>query len=516
MNAPPATYDAIVIGSGIGGLACACALTRTGYRVLVLEQHFAAGGLTQTFSREGFTWDVGMHYLGEMGEGQAARTVLDWLSGGAIEFRSMGPVYETMHFPQGFEIQFARPEAALKAELKDRFPHAGTEIDGFFRAVAEAASVAKAIFARRAMPSVLSKPYAMWHGAEMEQWWGRTTAAVLEELISDPRLRAVLAGQRGDYAPNPATSSFGMHALVMHHYLGGAFYPVDGGDAFARALVPVICEGGGAVRTRSKVTELILENDAVVGVKLKDGSDVRARMVFSDAGARHTVQRLLPERLQDSAWSQEILSFEPSACHIGLYLGLEGDIGALGATRSNHWFYQSWLMEECLWRDPENEPVPPALFISFPSLKQAEPGVRGWNKHTAELVTFADWKLFSPWEQTTIGRRPEDYLRFKRLLEGSLLAQFRRHFPALGAQVVYSEVSTPLSTIAFTGSEHGAAYGFESSPRRFLSETFRARTPVPGLFLTGQDVASPGITGAMMGGVLAAAAAEPRVLSHLR
>src|SRR5271165_7061129 len=113
---PDSAFDVIVIGSGIGGLACACALTRTGHRVLVLERHFVPGGLTQTFSRQGFTWDVGTHYLGEMGPEDFGRRVLDWLCGGAIEFASIGPVYDTMHFPDGFEMQYARPEQALKRE----------------------------------------------------------------------------------------------------------------------------------------------------------------------------------------------------------------------------------------------------------------------------------------------------------------------------------------------------------------------------------------------------------------
>lgn len=72
-----------------------------------------------------------------------------------------------------------------------------------------------------------------------------------------------------------------------------------------------------------------------------------------------------------------------------------------------------------------------------------------------------------------------------------------------------------LSTAAFTGARQGAIYGLETSPRRFLSESLRARTPIPGLFLTGQDVTSPGVTGAMMGGALAAASIEPRAFAHL-
>jgi all-trans-retinol 13,14-reductase len=81
--------------------------------------------------------------------------------------------------------------------------------------------------------------------------------------------------------------------------------------------------------------------------------------------------------------------------------------------------------------------------------------------------------------------------------------------------VRYHELSTPLSTTAFTGAFHGASYGLEVTPRRFRSSALSARTPVPGLFLTGQDVASPGVTGAMMGGVLAAAALEPRLARRL-
>jgi all-trans-retinol 13,14-reductase len=49
-----------------------------------------------------------------------------------------------------------------------------------------------------------------------------------------------------------------------------------------------------------------------------------------------------------------------------------------------------------------------------------------------------------------------------------------------------------------------------------LSDALSARTPVPGLFLTGQDVMSPGIAGALGGGMIGAAAIDPRVLRHFK
>jgi all-trans-retinol 13,14-reductase len=507
-------FDAIVIGSGIGGLACACALTRMGHKVLVLERHFVAGGLTQTFSRNGFTWDVGVHYLGEMSPDDTGRRVLDWLSGQAIEFASIGPVYDIMHFPDRFEFQCARPQQALERELKERFASSAAEIDAYFQAVGEATAAGRVLFSARAMPPVLAKIARLWSGRAIDRWWGRSTEVVLQELISDRRLRAILVGQRGDYCPDPRVSSFGIHATVTRHYFDGAYYPIHGAKAFADALIPVIEEGGGQVRTRADVTELLIDNAAVAGVRLKNGTEVRCPLVFSDAGARNTVMHLLPPSLRDSEWVREIASFQPSACHVQLYLGLEGDIRASGATPANHWFHQTWDLGDALWRDPEHDPAPPSLFVSFPSLKEIAPRAAP-TKHTAEIVAWTDWAVFAPWEDSRVGQRPPDYGALKRVIEERLLAQFAQRFPALAPMIVAREVSTPLTSVAFTSAVRGGVYGLEASPRRFFSDSLRARTPIAGLFLTGQDVASAGITGAMMGGVIAAATLEPRIMARL-
>jgi all-trans-retinol 13,14-reductase len=198
-----------------------------------------------------------------------------------------------------------------------------------------------------------------------------------------------------------------------------------------------------------------------------------------------------------------------------MYLGFDGDILRRGATSANHWFYESLDVGDALWRDPANEPVPPALYVTFPSLKIPASEAGSDVKHTAELVTFTDWGVFSPWEESRLGRRPAEYLELKSRISDRLLAQFARHFPALAPLVSCIELSTPLSSVAFTGAEHGGVYGLEASPRRFLCASLHARTPVAGLYLTGQDVGSTGITGAMMGGVMAAAAVEPRLFARL-
>jgi len=509
------SWDAIVIGSGIGGLACATALARTGKAVLVVEQQHTAGGLTQSFSRYGFQWDVGLHYLGEMGPDGEARAVIDWLSGGAIAFAPMGVVYDVVHFPGDFEVRFARPEAVLKQELKTKFPHSADDIDAFFAALLEAVHAGKALFTERALSGFLANVYALWHQRDVQKWWGRTSTEVIDGLVSDPKLRAVLLAQNGNYGGmDPAATSFGMHAVVMRHYLNGGYYPVGGARVFAETLVPVIEQAGGALRLDATVQALVVEDGHATGVQLDDGTCLRAPAIFSDIGARNTVG-LLPAGMRQSEWAKEVLSLAPSVCHVTLYLGLTGDIHAHGASPANHWFHESWDTDAGVWQNPAEEPAP-VLFVSFPSLKDPSHAPGDHQRHTAEVVAIIDWDRFANWSDSSLHHRPDEYTDFKTAIERSMLAQFARHFPELAPMVAFHEVSTPLTMSAYRGAHRGASYGLEVSPRRFLSDSLKARTPVPGLFLTGQDVTSPGVTGAMMGGVLSAAGIAHQIYAHLQ
>ena len=78
-------YDAIVIGSGIGGLCSAALLSQMGKKVIVLEQHYTAGGFTHAYERNGYEWDVGVHYIGDMGRQSAGRGLFDYISAGQLK-----------------------------------------------------------------------------------------------------------------------------------------------------------------------------------------------------------------------------------------------------------------------------------------------------------------------------------------------------------------------------------------------------------------------------------------------
>jgi len=210
------------------------------------------------------------------------------------------------------------------------------------------------------------------------------------------------------------------------------------------------------------------------------------------------------------AWQQTVRGLSPGLSYLSLYLGFEGDIAAAGASSANVWIYESSDVGR-VWRDPAEEDSP-GLFVSFPSLK--DPAHDG--PPTAEVLALVDAEVFSPWMALPDGERPEEYLALKAWIEEWLLAQFLRHFPALQPMLRFHELSTPLTQRRYVRSPDGAMYGIEMTAERLTSPALHVRTPVPGLLLAGQDVTSPGVQGAFMSGLMAAAAHDPALWVRLR
>ena len=509
------TWDAIVIGSGIGGMAAAAALSKLDHKVLLLEQYRTLGGLTHSFSHEGFTWDAGIHYLSDVAPGEPGRDILDWLSDTPIDFEPMGSVYDNLHIGKAEPLSLSRPYEAQEMDLKDRFPEDAKAIEAWTAALREGRDTIFKILLTRAMPELYGDALQWWNSRAIKRWCNRTTEEVIADITTNPELAAAFAAQWFDHGGRPSKASFAMHALISGAYLGcGAWYPAGGGAALADSILPTIAKNGGQARAGVRVDGLLFEGDAVVGVRTAEGEEIRADAVISNIGARETVDHLLPADCGHEDWIGEIRSLASSIAHFSLFLGFEGDIEEAGATRSNHWLYPTGKVD-VLWADAPSG-VPPGMFVSFASLKdpQHDPGPE--QKHAGELIVWADWSTVAKWAGLDRTERGDDYQAFKRWAEETLFAQFRAYFPELADLAVFRELATPLTTVAITGHREGAFYGLDVTPERVASDALRARTPIKGLYLSGQDVASPGIPGALLGGLLAAASVDPKVIAHIR
>jgi all-trans-retinol 13,14-reductase len=505
-------WDTIVIGSGISGLTAAAALAHSGQRVLVLEQHSVAGGLTQTFGRDAWTFATGVHYVSGVGpdpgaDGQFGR-ILQWLTDGALQFADCGNPYDIVRLP-GFEFAIEHPQAAYRKALHTRFPAQQVAIDRWFDEMHESNLAARSLLVTRGLPPWLAWCMRLWNGADVRHFSERTLAQALAP-IEDAQLRAVLGARWGDYGAAPDTAPLLEHALVTGAYDSGAFYPVGGPARFAQTLQTVIEAAGGELRLRADVQQIVVTDDRASGVVYDHCGALRddqARNVISAMGVTNTVACIAAEIAP--VWHQAVNALRPGMSYLALYLGFDGDISAAGATTANVWIYESNDIG-LVWHAPADQDAP-AMFVSFPSLK--DPAYVG--KPTAEVVALCDAQAFAPWLHLPTGERPEEYVALKVWVEERLLAQFKRHFPALAPMLRFHELSTPVTQQHFVRSPDGAMYGLEMDATRLASDALNIRTPVPGLLLAGQDVAGAGIQAACMSGLLAAAVLEPSLLRKL-
>jgi all-trans-retinol 13,14-reductase len=241
---------------------------------------------------------------------------------------------------------------------------------------------------------------------------------------------------------------------------------------------------------------------------MADGRVLRAPLVVSDAGAANTFARLLGEGLPAvDALREKLRGIPASTAHVSLYVGLSKSDAELGLTGANIWAYPSFDHDRNVGQFARDLEAPlPFVYLSFPSAKDPDFARRHPGKATVDAITMVPYGAFARWEQTRWKKRGEEYEAVKERLAARLRAELERQAPAVAGQIEHMELSTPLTTRHFMNYREGEIYGVSATPVRYRLRELGARTPVRGLYLTGQDAASLGVAGALFGGVVSASA----------
>jgi len=520
-------WDAIVIGSGIGGLATAGLLARcAGKRVLVLEKHSEPGGLTHVFRRDGATWDVGLHYVGEMEKGSMPRSLMDFLSGESLEWNRMPEDFDRFVYP-GFSLAVPSNPAEYERRVIAAFPEEEKAIRRYFRDLRKTGAWNVLGFTANMTP----RPVAALLGL-VRRMSGKTalmtTGEYLDRHFRSGLLKALLASQWGDYGLPPSKSAFAIHAQIATHYFKGAWFPEGGSGRIARTFEKGIEAAGGSVRVCQEVRSIIVEQGKAVGVVAVDARGAeprqvehRAPVIVSDVGARQTFERLLPAQGKTgrkTARIRELISsLRAGGSAVNLYIRLKEPASTLGIQGENYWINSDLRHDDLAGQAKELlEGRPSHIYLSFPSAKSGETG-----RHTAEIIAHMDDSAFAAWKDRPHGNRGGDYSSLKDRIAAGLIDLAETALPGFRSLVDYSELSTPLSVEHFTSHEGGKFYGLPATPERYRSRLLGPVTPIAGLYLSGSDAGCLGIVGALMGGVGAAAnilgsSGFPRIMASVK
>lgn len=503
-------FDAIVIGSGTGGLSVASILAQEGKKVLVLEQHYVVGGYTHAFQRKGYMWDVGLHYVGQVHiPGTLLNKVFRYISQEQLKWEPLDDIYDRVVFGEK-EYDFPRGAENLKAAFKKWFPAEKdhVSIDAYFTLLDEVGKIGTGYYAEKILPPFIANLIGGWLRQSVLEYSDKTTLEVLQDITDNTELIGVLTAQYGDYGLQPSESSFYMHAVLANHYMDGAGYPVGGAPRFAETVGPVIESAGGEVVTQAAVKQIIVKNNVAVGVEIADGKQLFGKLVISDAGAVNTFGNLLPEPVVEQHKLREKLKLiTPSLAHVGLYVGIKESNENLNLPKCNYWIFPNEYDHALNQSRATDLSAPlPVSFASFPSAKDPMSQELHPGRTTAEVIILVPFAWFDQWKMTDRHTRDVEYKQAKEMLAEKMLGELYRVAPQLKGKVDYFEVSSPLSARYYAGHPKGEIYGVSHTPARFRQRFLKPYTPVKNLFLTGSDAMIASISGGVMGGVLCATA----------
>ncbi|XP_074837968.1 all-trans-retinol 13,14-reductase isoform X2 [Carettochelys insculpta] len=528
----PENLDAIVIGSGIGGLGTAVLLSKAGKRVLVLEQHGKAGGCCHTFKKQGFEFDVGIHYIGRMHEESLTRFVVDQLTEGQLQWNKMPSVFDAVVLGEpgnGGTYRLHSGKKEYTEELKKQFPDEAEAIDKFVELVEKMAHGITHMTLLKMMPVTLAKFLSR---TGLLAWFSpffkmvsRSVTDVVNELTTNQELRAVLSYIFPTYGVLPDRASFCLHAILVDHFFEGGWYPQGGPSEIAFHTIPVIEQAGGAVLTKAAVQRILVNAEGkACGVSVKKGQglvDVFAPVVISDAGIFNTYERLLPEEIRAShGIKTQLRMVDHSLAGFSVFIGVRGSKEELGLEGTNYFIYPHNNLDKVMNRflsASKEEAVDhnPVLFVTSPSSKDPTWQERYPDKSTLCIIGFARYEWFEEWKDETVQKRGADYESLKSAITESILKTVMKLYPRIKDNIECVSAGTPLTNQHYIAAPTGEMYGADHSISRMKAEAvaiLRPQTPVPNLFLTGQDVFLCGFTGALQGAILCAGAVLQRNL----
>jgi phytoene dehydrogenase-like protein len=474
-------YDAIVIGSGLGGLSCAAAFARQGFKPLVIEQHDKAGGFATAFSRPGgFTFDVSLHST-TVGQRDGVFNLI----GGFpeitdVEFKAHPHLFRAIYPEHDIRVG-QRDPAAFVATLNSLFPQEKAGIAGLFDDMTGLATEIGRLQGARGQVDMSRFAVDYPHLARFHRsTWGQ----MVDARITNPRLKTILSSQWGYYGLPPSKLSCFYYALPFMGYLKeGGFYPKGRSQDISNAFARFIESRGGKVLLNTRVEKIVTNKGVASGVATADGKTLTARAVVSNASPFATLGSMIDDQSLAAEYLASCRQYSVSLSSFQVFLGLKEDlVKRVGIIDSEIFCEPSYDCDAsyagALGADVEHGGVYVTLYDNIYG------GYSPAGKNTVNIMTLQGYE---PWERFAADYRAGEKRAYRKEKERMAEVLIRRAekllLPGLSAAIEVKEIGTPLTNVRYTGHHRGAVYGWDQTVNNSGSTRVGHGTPIKNLYL---------------------------------
>ena len=470
------TYDCVVIGAGVSGLTTALLLARHGRRVALVELAPRIAPLLQGFSRGGRHFETGFHYAGGLDETGILSTFLRYLGMAdaieAVPYAAAG--FDQLRYGGGEgDFRFPVGYAALEETLTMTFPAERAGIRGYLAELQQACGRLPYLNLEADFDAL--GPFGAMQGPSL--------AEVLGRFIAAPRLRQILELHTLLHGVPAAAVPFALHASVAGLYYRSVHGIRGGGRALAAAFARQLERAGIDLFTRCRVTALRWSaTGELSGVTTAQGELLECRSCVASIHPARFLELVGAAPLRP-AYRKRLQALEET---VSAYLGFFASDRPLPLLAGRNLYLagaggcEAPLEERLLYLagDASPDATTPATLVAIVPAAASETAA---------------------WAGSRRGERPASYSSFKASIMERLQTRIERQCPELSGSLKLVAGSTPLSLRDYLGHPGGGLYGVG---HRIGQYNPQAATRLPGVFLTGQATAAPGLLGGMLAGFL--------------
>ncbi len=477
-------YDAVIIGAGLGGLSCAAAFARQGFKPLVLEQHSKAGGYATTFKRPGgFVFDASLHSTTVGERNGLANLIPGFPEIEDVKFKLHPSLFRLIYPDYDFRVPQKNPQAFLdtmcgffpqeKEGLVALFDEMKGVLENVSRYQTASGPVNMAAFAK-------DYPYLF---RTFSKTWGQ----VVDSRLKDAKAKALVSFCAGYYGLPPSKLACFYYAIPTYGYLTqGGYYPVGKSQAISDALVKFIETRGGKVLLGTSVAGIVTKDHAAAGVRASDGKVYGGRVVVSNANAYDTFHTMLPgevDFLKDFLVRMD--RYKVSYSIYQVFLGLKKDLlRELAVTDSEISIRSGYDIEGDFAKLAEADPETCGYGVTC--YDNVVPGFSPAGKNTISISVGQSYDYWAPYEAAYGRGDKEAYRKVKERMADVLIRRAEEKLlPGLSKAIEVRDAATPLTNWRYTRNYRGAVYGWDQTMDNSGPSRMAQKTPIKNLYLSG-------------------------------